>query len=215
MATKGKRAENGKRPTPTKEQLAYQMKQRQAAERKRAFITQHFFPFLQPMTIHQAKTVCKVFQNDIMATFNEGMKNPVSTLTLEKKFDGEEGESAVTYRRLVAMFAEMSIADAAEIIGGMPQALEGALSVEDHTRNMTEVEWLADGTMRIRKPEEGNAKAIKRLCEKAQCNDLRQLSNGTWVAYSKKLNTENLESLRAGGVTIEDALLKLVDIVCV
>ena len=197
------------RVNKTKDQIAHEMKATAAAAKKRKFVTEKFFPVLQDCTIHQAKQLCKLIQNDIMSTFNQGMSNLVSTLNISEKFAKDEDLASKKYKEVAGIFDDMSIADALEIIGGMPQAIEGSMLVEDKSRHMTEIEWNENGSMMIKKPE-----TLAVLCEKSHCADLRRLQmTGDWVAYSNKLGSDD-SALTARGADPYEAVSNLVKIVC-
>lgn len=195
-----------KKKNKSKETIAWEMKQKQEATRKRAFVTDVFFPLLKKhtKTIHQAKQVCKILQNDIMSTFNMGMKNPVSTLDLAKKMEEDTTEGATAYKELLGAFKDLTISEALELIGGMPEAIEGGMSVEDRDRSLDEIDFV-DGIMRV-KPKYD----LVELCKLAQCNDLRQMLDGNWFAYSKKLDSE-MVAIRTQGETPEAAVKALIE----
>lgn len=191
------------RKNKKKEEIAWEIKQKQEAARKRGFVAEVFFPALQKHTksIHQAKTVCKILQNDIMSTFNQGMRNTVASLELAKKMEDDTTEGANAYRELIDAFKDLPISEALELIGGMPEAIEGGLSIEEWGRSLDDMEYL-DGTMKI-KPKP----TIEELAAEAKCNEFRQLGDGTWVAYSNQEG--ELEAIRAIGPTLEAALINL------
>lgn len=191
-----------------KQEVAWEMKQKQDAARKRGFVGEVFFPVLQKHTksIHQAKTVCKILQNDIMSTFNMGMKNNVSTLELAKKMEENTTEAGDAYRELVGIFNDLPITEALEIIGGMPEAIEGGLSVEEFGRSLADMEFV-DGTMKI-KPTDALGDALIA----AECDDMRQMGDGKWMAYSKKSGPDQV-GYRAQGDTPLQAVLALKEIV--
>lgn len=147
MANKKKPAHENK----SKEQIAYEMHQRQEALRKRKFVGEVFFPLLlaQDKSIQHTKNFCKILENDIMATFNEGMKQPLSTLGLEKKFEGQEDEAVVTYRGVLEAFKELPIGEALELISGLPGAIDAALAVKDRERPLSDFAW-GDGNLEIK-----------------------------------------------------------------
>lgn len=188
-----------KRQNKKKEQIAWEIKQKTDATRKRAFVSEVFFPLLQKYTksIHQAKQVCKILQNDIMSTFNQGMKQPVSTLDLTAKVGEADDEGSNSYRALTEAFKDLSIAEAVELIGGMPEAISGGLGVEEWGRSLSELEFV-DGTMKIKPKPTLEDKALQ-----AECNEFRRLGDGTWVAYSIH------EDKRAQGKTLDEALTNL------
>lgn len=194
-----------KRQNKKKEQIAWEIKQKSEATRKRAFVTDTFFPLLQKYThsIHQAKQVCKILQNDIMSTFNQGMKEPVSSLKLTEKVEGLNDEGSESYRALIDAFKDMTISEAMELIGGMPDAITGGMGVEERDRPLSELEFV-DGTMRIKAKS-----TLQQQCAEAYCNEFRQLAEGAWVAYSKKLNEAGDAYYRAQGATIEEAVSNL------
>lgn len=191
------------RKNKKKEEIAWEIKQKQEAARKRGFVAEVFFPALQKHTksIHQAKTVCKILQNDIMSTFNQGMRNTVASLELAKKMEDDTTEGANAYRELIDAFKDLPISEALELIGGMPEAIEGGLSVEEWGRTLDDLEFV-DGTMKI-KPKP----SLEDLAAEAKCNEFRQLGDGTWVAYSNQEG--ELEAIRAIGPTLEAALINL------
>lgn len=193
------------RKNKSKDTLAWEMKQKQEATRKRAFVSDVFFPLLKKHTksIHQAKQVCKIFQNDIMSTFNLGMQNKVETLDLAKKMDADTSEGADAYRELAKAFEALSITEALELVGGMPEAIDGGMSIDEWTRSLDEIDFI-EGTMKL-KPKFDIAAA----CMETECNDLRQLANGTWFAYSKKLTVKGEAYHRGQGATIPEALQAL------
>lgn len=195
-----------KKKNKSKETIAWEMKQKQEAIRKRAFVTDVFFPLLKKhtKTIHQAKQVCKILQNDIMSTFNMGMKNPVSTLDLTKKMEEDTSDGATAYRELAEAFKDVSISEAMELIGGMPEAIDGGLSIETWGRSLEDMNF-EEGTMKL-KPRFDLVEG----CKLAQCNDLRQMLDGNWFAYSKKLDSEMM-ALRAQGETPEAAVKALIE----
>lgn len=188
-----------KRQNKKKEEIAWEMKQKADATRKRAFVSEVFFPLLQKHTnsIHQAKQVCKILQNDIMSTFNQGMKQPVSTLDLTAKVADATDEGSESYRALTEAFKDMTIAESVELIGGMPEAITGGLGVEEWGRSLSELEFV-DGTMKIKAKPTLEDKAVA-----VECNEFRRLGDGTWVAYSIH------EDRRAMGKTLDEALTNL------
>jgi hypothetical protein len=191
-----------------KDQIAWEMKQKQDATRKRAFVGEVFFPLLKKHTksIHQAKQVCKIFQNDIMSTFNQGMKNPVATLDLAKKMEDDTSDGANAYRELAEAFKDLTIAEAAEIIGGMPEAIDGGLSMETWGRSLDDIDYV-EGMMKLKQKP-----ILEDVCKDASCNDLRQLGDGTWMAYSTKVDAEGI-AFRANGATPLEAVLALKEMV--
>ena len=140
-----------KKPQRSKEQIAWEMKQKAEAQRKRKFIAEHFYPMLlaHMKTVTQAKNFCKVVQNDIHATFNAGMTQPVGTLKMAERFEGEDNEAQRAYKAVLEVFKDMPIKDAMELLDGMPHAIDAALQADTKDKLLSELEW-GDGALTIK-----------------------------------------------------------------
>lgn len=141
-----------KRQNKTKDQIVWEMKQRTEAERKRAFIAEHFYPMLLQhlKTVTQAKNFCKVVQNDILSTFNQGMTKPLKELDMPKRLEGVNNEAADAYRAVLEVFGDSPINEALELLDGMPNAIDQVLQLKDRDRLLTDLEW-DDGMLKIKK----------------------------------------------------------------
>lgn len=145
-----------KRENKPKDQITWEMKQRQEAQRKRQFVAEQFFPMLLThlKTVTQAKNFCKVVQNDILSTFNQGMSKPLKELDMAKRFEGlEENEASKAYGAVLEIFKESPVNEALELLDGMPGAIEAALAANDKNRLMSDLEW-NDGALTV-KPTAG------------------------------------------------------------
>lgn len=142
------------RVNKTKDQIAWEMKQKAEAQRKRAFVAEHFFPMLLRRTknVTQAKNFCKVFQNDVLSTFNQGMSKPLGELKMVDRFEGVENEAADAYRDAIDTFKDMPISEVMELFDGMPGAIEAAINLEQRERPLTDLEW-SDGSLTVKKHE--------------------------------------------------------------
>lgn len=141
-----------KRENKSKDQLAWEMKQKADAQRKRTFVGEHFYPMLLAhlKTVTQAKNFCKVVQNDILSTFNQGMTRPVGGLNMQGRFKGmEENEASKAYTAVLEVFKDMPIGEALELLDGMPGAIEAALQLETQNKPLSELEW-KDGSLVIK-----------------------------------------------------------------
>lgn len=187
-----------------KDQIAFEMKQKQETARKRKFVEEVLFPLLQEHTksVREAKMFCKVIQNDILTTFNEGMRAPLSTLKIEQKFEKDNREGATAVRALVKAFKDTPINETLELLDGMPNAIDAALTYEDRDRLMKDLAF-HDGIITAT-----NENFDKLLKETPECNDFRQLADGTWVAYSKKVVHGGI-TIHTQGETIYEALKNL------
>jgi hypothetical protein len=136
----------------TKEQLVWEIKQKAEAQRKRAFIAEHLYPMLlkHMKNVTQAKNFCKVVQNDILSTFNQGMTGTVKGLDMSKRLDGINNEAADAYRAALEIFADSPINEALELLDGMPNAIDAALNQESKDRPLADLEW-GDGMLTIKK----------------------------------------------------------------
>lgn len=141
-----------KRENKNKDQIAWEMKQKAEAQRKRKFIAEYFFPMLLRRTksITQAKNFCKVFQNDVLATFNQGMIKPMGELNMKDRFEGVENEAAEAYRDAIETFKDLPIGEVLELFDGMPGAIDAALTANDRERPLTDLEW-NDGNLTVKK----------------------------------------------------------------
>lgn len=141
-----------KRENKSKDQLAWEMKQKAEAQRKRIFVGEHFYPMLlaHMTTVTQAKNFCKVVQNDILSTFNQGMAKPIGELNMQDRFKGmEENTASKAYAAVLEVFKDMPIGEALELLDGMPGAIEAALQAETQNKPLSELEW-KDGSLVIK-----------------------------------------------------------------
>lgn len=143
------------RVNKTKDQIAWEMKQKAEAQRKRTFIGEHFYPMLlaHMTNVTQAKNFCKVVQNDILSTFNQGMVKPLHELNMISRFDGmEANEASMAYTAALEVFKDMPINEALELLDGMPNAIDAALQVKDRERPLSDLQW-DDGSLIVKKHE--------------------------------------------------------------
>lgn len=137
----------------TKEQLEWELKQKAEAQRKRAFIGEKFYPMLLEhlKNVTQAKNFCKVVQNDILSTFNQGMTKPLKELEMSNRFEGmESNEATRAYAAVLNLFHDSPINEVLELLDGMPNAIDAALNLESRDRPLTDLEW-NDGSLVIKK----------------------------------------------------------------
>lgn len=141
-----------KRENKSKEQIAWEMKQRQETERKRLFVKEHFYPMLltHMKNVTQAKNFCKVVQNDILATYNQGMSKPMHELNMPARLEGVENEAADAYRAVLEIFKDAPVGEAVELLEGMPNAIDAALNQNDKERPLSDLEW-NDGLLTVKK----------------------------------------------------------------
>lgn len=141
------------RENKSKDQIAWEMKQKAEATRKRTFIGEKFYPMLllHLTNVTQARNFCKVVQNDILQTFNQGMLKPVKDLEMTKRFEGvEENEATKAYAAVLEIFADSPINEALELLDGMPGAIDAALAANDRDRSLADLEW-KDGSLIVKK----------------------------------------------------------------
>lgn len=141
------------RENKSKDQIAWEMKQKAEAQRKRAFIGEKFFPMLlaHMSNVTQAKNFCKVVQNDILSTFNQGMVKPVGELKMADRFkDMKENEASRAYSAVLEIFKDAPIGEALELLDGMPGAIEAALTSKTQNIPLTDFEW-NDGSLTVKK----------------------------------------------------------------
>lgn len=142
-----------KRESKSKEQIAWEMKQKADAQRKRKFVGEHFFPMLLEhlKTVTQAKNFCKVVQNDIMSTFNQGMIKQLAVLNMTDRFkDMPENEASKAYTAVLEIFKDMPIGETLELLDGMPNAIDAALNASTQTLPLSDLEW-GDGSLTLKK----------------------------------------------------------------
>lgn len=194
-----------KRENKSKDQIAFEMKQKQEVERKRTFITEVLFPLLKEhtKTVREAKMFCKVVINDIQSTFNQGMKAPLSSLKLEEKFEKETDSGADAYRAVADAFADVSIAESLELLDGMPNAIDASINQENTNRPISDFDF-KDGSFL---PAPRKDPFFELLADTPLCNDFRQLADGSWVAYSTKMDGD--QAIRASGPNMAEALINL------
>lgn len=141
-----------KRENKSKDQLAWELKQKAEAQRKRTFVGEHFYPMLLAhlKTVTQAKNFCKVVQNDIHSTFNQGMSKPLKDLNMNERFkDMKENEATKAYTAVLEIFKDMPVNEVLELLDGMPNAIDAALTAKDRDRALTDLEW-NDGSLTVK-----------------------------------------------------------------
>lgn len=191
------------RVNKSEEQIAFEMKQKAETARKRKFVSDVLFPFLKnhTKTTREAQMLCKVAQNDILTSFNGGMNAPISSLKLGDKFKDETDEGAKVYVLLAKLFEDVPINETLELLDGMPQAIDAALTFENRERNIGDLTF-NNGTIL--------AQGFHELLAKTpECNDFRQLADGVWVAYSTRVKPGESSVYTGRGKTIQEALAEL------
>jgi uncharacterized protein (DUF2267 family) len=64
--------------------------------------------------------------------------------------DMEDNEASQAYKAVLEAFKDLPIAEALELLDGMPNAIEAALQMETKDKPLSDLEW-GDGSLSVKK----------------------------------------------------------------
>ena len=135
-----------KRVPKTKEQILKDIKANADFQKKMAFVKEQFWPALceASTSIEDAQILLQGFNNVIMQTFLELMKEKkLSDLNLTTKLDAQS-DKFLENQKLLALFSEMSVYDAKDYIEGLRNEIQLFLTEEQKKRSLSDLKttWI-------------------------------------------------------------------------
>ncbi len=118
-----------KRENKSKEQLAYEMKVREEAERQKRIVKEVLYPALKKhaTSIQHAQRTCEIFKTVIMQAMQLPFKDKqMNYLNLKEELTKEKDvQDKELYAKLIDGFDDVAITDTLKLLEGMGGAIDG------------------------------------------------------------------------------------------